>query len=391
MSEFNASGSDCGLLIVHQNIRSFNKNYDSFSVLISSIARNVDVIILTETWFTKGLCATIPGYSDYHTFRLDRIGGGVSVYVRSGLVCNMKREHTYVSDNIEICTVEIFPNNLNLKQSVVVSGIYRPPDSPVQLFNDKINDIVASYVRKSAVMIGDFNIDILNLELCTDFVNVMYSNSFYPLINIPTRVTNTSSKCIDHIWFNNFNVDFSGSFEIGITDHYPIFAIFNFIVDNKPISKKIRDHSDRSMSELSTKIDELVSEYNTNVMLHNVNSKADWFCKGLFGIYDRCCPVKIKNVSLKKLLKPWITNELQDFINQKHRLFKQYKNNSVTFDTYNRYKNWLTNRLKVAKSVYYFNKFQRNRFNVKKNWQTINTMLNRKKSRFIQMLLLIME
>ena len=43
------------LLIFTHNIRSFNRNFDNFSLLLDNIKSNVDVIVLTETWFTEEL------------------------------------------------------------------------------------------------------------------------------------------------------------------------------------------------------------------------------------------------------------------------------------------------------------------------------------------------
>ena len=281
-----------------------------------------------------------------------------------------------------MCSVEVYPNNLNLKQNVVISGIYRPPNSSIQLFNEKINDVAAGSLRKPTIFVGDVNIDILNVEDSLNFINVMHSNSFFPLINIPTRVTDNSAKCLDQIWFNNFNIAFSGSFIVDITDHYPIFTILNFVVDKKPITKVFRDHSDRSMECMSVEMVSLAEQYDQEIKYQNVNFKSEWFVGKLFDVYNRTCPKRSKTLSVKQLLKPWITGDLQQSINKKHRLFKQYKNNVIPFNTYNLYKNSLTRKMRSAKVAYYSNKFLNSGNNVKKNWQTINSILNKQKKSF---------
>lgn len=48
--------------IFHQNIRSFAKNYDEFSVFISNLSTDIDVLIFTETWFTASSTCDITGY-----------------------------------------------------------------------------------------------------------------------------------------------------------------------------------------------------------------------------------------------------------------------------------------------------------------------------------------
>ena len=41
------------LRIIHQNIRSFNKNYDEFSVFLKQFSLGWDVLIFSETWFSE--------------------------------------------------------------------------------------------------------------------------------------------------------------------------------------------------------------------------------------------------------------------------------------------------------------------------------------------------
>lgn len=63
-------------IVFHHNIRSFNRNFDCLAVLLNQIDVNIDIIVLTETWFTEGLCAEIDNYIGYHVCRPER-GGGV--------------------------------------------------------------------------------------------------------------------------------------------------------------------------------------------------------------------------------------------------------------------------------------------------------------------------
>ena len=49
ISEFNDVPFDDDLMILHQNIRSFDRNYDAFSVFIQNIRRKVDIIVLGDT------------------------------------------------------------------------------------------------------------------------------------------------------------------------------------------------------------------------------------------------------------------------------------------------------------------------------------------------------
>ena len=74
-------------------------------------------------------------------------------------------------------------------------------------------------------------INILNYDshsLTGEFVDIMSSNAFVPLITRPTRVTATSATLIDNIFtdnFENFRDSFQGILVTDISDQYPVFFI----------------------------------------------------------------------------------------------------------------------------------------------------------------------
>ena len=67
---------------MHENIRPFGRNVDEFHSLASELNRAADVIVLSETWFSANTCRDVQGYSGFHTYRADKSGSGVSVFVR---------------------------------------------------------------------------------------------------------------------------------------------------------------------------------------------------------------------------------------------------------------------------------------------------------------------
>ena len=49
ISEFEDQCENKTLILFHQNIRSFNKNYDYFSAFLNNITKTIDIIIFSET------------------------------------------------------------------------------------------------------------------------------------------------------------------------------------------------------------------------------------------------------------------------------------------------------------------------------------------------------
>ena len=69
--------------ILHENIRSFGRNFDEFHSSVSELGRADDVIVLSETWFSANTCRDVLGYTGFNTYRADKSGGGVSVFIRN--------------------------------------------------------------------------------------------------------------------------------------------------------------------------------------------------------------------------------------------------------------------------------------------------------------------
>ena len=103
---------------------------------------------------------------------------------------------------LESVFVEIVqPNN---EKNVILGCLYKPPNVQTEIFNDEIKQVLAKigFENKLCFLFGDFNINILNADShvpTNDFIDLMYSNGFYPLISKPTRITSHSATLIDNI------------------------------------------------------------------------------------------------------------------------------------------------------------------------------------------------
>ena len=83
---------------------------------------------------------------------------------------------------------------------------------------------------------GDFNLDLLKHDSNTyvhDYINLMYTYSYLPIINRPTRVSSGTATLIDHIWSNDLESDFkSGILRTDISDHFCLFCFAEADVNN---------------------------------------------------------------------------------------------------------------------------------------------------------------
>ena len=76
----------------------------------------------------------------------------------------------------------------------------------------------------------------------TSYLNMLNSNAFFSLLDKPTRVTETSSTLIDHIYCNDINCDIvPGVYKYEIFDHFPIFACIQNVKKNPSLKPAINE------------------------------------------------------------------------------------------------------------------------------------------------------
>ena len=89
------------VLFIHQNIRSINNKFDDRSLFMQSLNKPPDVLVMSETWLSdtsKDHC-NFNGYTAYHSVRTERIGGGISIFVKSIF-------DSYFISELSICRAE---------------------------------------------------------------------------------------------------------------------------------------------------------------------------------------------------------------------------------------------------------------------------------------------
>ena len=156
------------------------------------------------------------------------------LYISSDLNYKVRNDlKIYKAKELESVFVEIINKD---KKNYIVGCIYKHPKMLTHEFNDMVTPILEkiSLENKEGYVIGDFNINLMNYE--TDnptfpFLDNIFSNSFFPYINIPTRHTSQSKTLIDNILHNGINANtVSGNITTNVSDHLAQFLITSYIV-----------------------------------------------------------------------------------------------------------------------------------------------------------------
>ena len=112
---------------------------------------------------------------------------------------------------------------------MVVGCIYKHPKQTIPDFLD--NHFLpllekSSHENKQILTMGGFNINLLNYDNknTANFLDTMFSYSYLPFINTPTRVTGHSKTLIDNIFYNKPMLNITaGNISCYIRSPDPIF------------------------------------------------------------------------------------------------------------------------------------------------------------------------
>ena len=72
-----------------------------------------------------------------------------------------------------------------------------------------------------------------------------------------------------------------------------------------------------------------------------------------YSLSKRIVVLSRKKKNFARLRKQWISDAIMISLNDKHELFREYKNGIVTFDHYNLFKNNFITTLRLAKNNYF--------------------------------------
>ena len=377
--------------IFHHNSRSLNNKATSTIDYISIMNNTFDAIGFTETWFNnseESNLIDLDNYDKIDCFRPNRTGGGATLFINS--------KHNFIkrSDlklNITDCDcifIEI-PN-----QKVVVGLIYKPDYVDFDAFISRLENTLSkiSKERKTGFIMGDFNIDLLKYHLnkqVNSFVNLMYSYSFFPCIDRPTRICTTkkgtSITLIDNIFTNDTDHKInSGNLVTDLSDHFPNFISIKgsrFHNVSNITEKEIRQLKPNNINGLKNHL-ELVNwefiykESNPEISYSKLMGKIN----ELMNIH---CPLKSVKISNRKFArKPWITKGLLKSIKIKDKLYRKsiIKPTDENKLNYTKYRNLLNNLLRTAKKNHITTEIESNRLNMKETWKTLNNVLGRNKT-----------
>lgn len=312
---------------LHCNIRSLQCNLENFVHLLSELQFPFSVLGLSEIKFKvdKDIITNvnIPGYNFISQPSLSN-AGGVGFYINNNLTFTVLSELSTTNVDFEALWIEI---NCDGQFNLICGVVYRHPNGNLDNFMVYINKVIEKIhlQNKYSLIMGDFNIDLLNsCKPSDDFINTLASFFYQPHILQPSRITDHTATLIDNIFFNSIeHFTISGNIVYDLTDHLANFIILSNL-SSLPSNIKVhkRDYSNFNQSTLISELQSI----NWNSIFTSDSDPSDMFhsfYSTLSDIVDKHIPLKqLSKKELKFQSKPWITQGIKVSIQVKNKFYK---------------------------------------------------------------------
>lgn len=349
------------LKIMTLNIRSAQRNFDSFLIALKRTQIEYDVIVLTECWLHESsIIRQIDGYNVYSTTKHKNKASGVIVYVRDSFTATALEPDVEDADCILV----------SINGYAQIMGLYRSPSvTRLDKFLLTLDTTLCNLKENSRlVLLGDMNIDLLNTNPNADntaYQCLMAQHGLLPAITKPTR----GDKCLDHIFVRNRASKVGIVARCTVTDHDLTMVGLN-TANEKPNRKK-RIVMKTNYEAVSSDLQKIEWENVTNKT--DVNEALECF-NSIVGSAIKTHTQYIKSSRSKYNLKPWITPGLIRCMRHKdnlHHQLKQNPNNEILKRSYTRYRNFFIDILRKVKENYKNKILEENKKNAKRLWNTI--------------------
>ena len=400
------------LRVLSLNIQSLIKNIDQIRDEIDHY-KKFDVICFNETnCLIKdlpfgGVELQLQGFNPpliQEPSRASGRGGGLAIYVNANLAApssvttlsefcaNNETEHG------EHQVIEIARKN---QKNIIICNMYRSPSKTPTKFIEHLEfqfKQLSKHNKKHIIFTSDSNIDLINYESSVhakSLVDLYTQYGYVSVISRPTHFWHTSNKptLIDHIFCNSLDrITSSGIITDPISDHLGTYV--TLLIDlNKPnnryhssndILSNQENQRDMSNANLQKFRDTLQStDWLSVTDTVSAQEKYTKFSKIYSETYDSCFPVKKHSNKKDRDSKPWMLPWLAEACKRKNKAHTTFIKlpTSKNKGTYQKLKKFTTKHIKKAKFKYYANYFAKYTNDGRKQWQMINTLLNRNKTK----------
>ena len=374
------------------NIDGNATNFDSLVGEIAQYQHSYSVIGIAETnvQAEEGVLYQIPGYQPEYNDKIPGKlkGSGVALYI------NEKYSYTRINKLCQ-CTKNLeslFISITNCDRPYTIGVVYRPPSGTSAEALLELDMLMKSMPDKNTLILGDFNYNLFDTNICSEFESTIYGNNMVPVVSLATHEKPGSSpSLIDNILLNSTEHFIgAGVLDGGVSHHHPIFCLIEGEVPQTDNSVHKPPKYDYCESNFNNFQDQL-----SKIMLENIQyteQSFENFVKVIKDKIDENFLVNDDMVSKSKrnlLMNPWITPGIIASVSKKQHYYLRWRKtrtksdkngNTELYIIYSNYRKKLKGIIKYAKKAYYCKRFKNVQGNMKKTWALINELRGKVKN-----------
>ena len=354
------------------NARSLLHKIDELRTLLPQWNKQPEVIAVSETWCNpseKSAAYNIDGYTIYRADHSSRSGGGTCLYIRDGIDHSLL--FTTLDDGLESVWLSLPYGNRHL----IVASIYRPPSADV----DSSCHQLEMAIRKSRnsinaapsefLLLGDFNAKHTewysadSTDAAGESFNALFRTyGLEQLVTFPTHLYRGSlSSCLDLV-ATTCPSDTSSVYSIapiGHSDHVTIVGDILLSLPSCTLPPLQLTHLWCWRQDNVAAAREALSNALAGYAIADHSSLDEcwqnWKHVVITCLKQHCQqPHKAPHKPLIHPPRPWITSQLKEQINIKHKLYRLYlaQRTSTAWCAFKQQRNTVTRLLRESKSAY---------------------------------------
>ena len=273
------------------------------------------------------------------------------------------------NDDIEAIWIEIaFPN----ARSIILCHGYRPEWVTVRDWSEKIETSLERVLaeNKEVIIMGDLNIDWKDIDKseCHPWKELLVGFQLEQMIAEPTRVTDTTSTLIDHIYVSQKECIRATS------DHYPTCAVWKLKFSQKQQHAHMKYRSMKNSNEQKFREDLREVPWHVLDIFDNPNDAVSAWSSLFMEIVESHAPLRSRRVKHPKQ-PDWMTPDIIQAINERDRLKAAGFHNEARI-----LRNEVVGLIKEAKKVYYHTMIENQQKNSKALWSYLTDLTPKEKS-----------
>lgn len=345
-----------GLNVVHINAQSLKNKIEEFRYIFE--CSNVDVVCVSETWFSTIINNEYYKLRGYKLFRADRQlkngkkdkkGGGVAIYVKNTIQCKLITK-SKLGEKVEFLFLELCNNN----EKLLLGNVYRPNKNiNTEALFLELSNISVGY--ENILISGDFNCNTLVDSTLTDemkFIGLDLVNT-----TIPTHFSSRSSSLLDLFFTNSLSkVQMFDQISAPVfSKHDLIFINFDFKQNKSEKCFSYRDFKHINFEALYNKLSQIW--WDNVYFIPEVDDKLNFIQQNIESLFNEFVPLKTKRKTTN--VNPWFTSDIKSLIDQRNIAYARWKRfkTSELQSTFKSLRNRVNTSIKIAKSSYYKSKF----------------------------------